>query len=65
MDEEKRSMYDRYGHDGLKNAGYDFNGPFDFGFGDFSEILSSFFGGGFAGEDLQDTGLILLLEAAI
>lgn len=46
MDEEKRSMYDRYGHDGLKNAGYDFNGPFDFGFGDLGDILSSFFGGG-------------------
>lgn len=49
MDEEKRSMYDRYGEEGLKNAGYDFNGPFDFGFGDLSEILSSFFGGGFGG----------------
>ncbi len=47
MDDEKRSMYDRYGEDGLKNAGYDSNGPFDFG--DLSEILSSFFGGGFGG----------------
>jgi len=46
MDDDKRSMYDRYGEDGLKNAGYDFNGPFDFGFGDLSDILSSFFGGG-------------------
>jgi molecular chaperone DnaJ len=46
MDEEKKSMYDRYGHDGLKNSGYDFNGPFDFGFGDLSDVLSSFFGGG-------------------
>jgi molecular chaperone DnaJ len=49
MDDDKRAMYDRYGHDGLKNAGYDTAGPFDFGFGDLSEILSSFFGGGFAG----------------
>ena len=49
MDDDKRSMYDRYGEDGLKNAGYDFNGPFDFGFGDLSEIFSSFFGGGFGG----------------
>ncbi|MFH0702350.1 MAG: molecular chaperone DnaJ [bacterium] len=49
MDDEKRAMYDRYGHDGLKNAGYDFTGPFDFGFGDLSEILSSFFGSGFGG----------------
>lgn len=48
MDDEKRAMYDRYGEDGLKNAGYDFNGPFDFGFGDLSDILSSFFGGGFS-----------------
>jgi len=46
MDDDKRAMYDRYGEDGLKNAGYDFNGPFDFGFGDLSDILSSFFGGG-------------------
>lgn len=48
MDEEKRSMYDRYGHDGLKNAGYDFSGPFDFGFGDLNDILSNFFGGSFS-----------------
>ena len=47
--EEKRAMYDRYGVDGLKNAGYDTSGPFDFGFGDLSDILSSFFGGGFGG----------------
>lgn len=49
MDDDKRSMYDRYGEDGLKNAGYDASGPFDFGFGDLSEILSSFFGGSFGG----------------
>ncbi len=48
-DSEKRSMYDRYGEDGLKNAGFDPHGPFDFGFGDLSEILSSFFGGGMGG----------------
>ena len=44
--EEKRAMYDRYGVDGLNNAGYDTSGPFDAGFGDLSEILASFFGGG-------------------
>ncbi|MCR4881551.1 MAG: molecular chaperone DnaJ [bacterium] len=44
--EEKRQMYDRYGVDGLRNAGYDTSGPFDFGFGDLSEILASVFGGG-------------------
>jgi molecular chaperone DnaJ len=48
MDNEKRAMYDRYGHEGLKNAGFDTSGPFDFGFGDLGDILSSFFGGGFA-----------------
>ncbi len=48
IDDENRSLYDRYGADGLKNAGYDFHGPFDFGFGDLSEILNSFFGGGFS-----------------
>lgn len=47
MDQDKRAMYDRYGHDGLKNSGYDYSGPFDFGFGDLNDILSSFFGGGF------------------
>ena len=49
MDEDKRTMYDRYGQDGLRNAGYDSSGPFDFGFGDLSEILSSFFGAGMGG----------------
>lgn len=49
MDDDKRAMYDRYGDDGLKNAGYDYTGPFDFGFGDLSEVLSSFFGQGFGG----------------
>ena len=44
--EEKRQMYDRYGVDGLKNAGYDTTGPFDFGFGDLGDILASVFGGG-------------------
>jgi molecular chaperone DnaJ len=48
MDDEKRGMYDRYGHEGLKSAGFDTAGPFDFGFGDLGDILSSFFGGGFA-----------------
>jgi molecular chaperone DnaJ len=47
-DDQKRAMYDRYGEDGLKNAGYS-GGPFDFGFGDISEIFASFFGGNFQG----------------
>ena len=47
MDDDKRQMYERYGEDGLKNSGYDSQGPFAGGFGDLSEIFNSFFGGGF------------------
>ena len=49
MDDDKRALYDRYGEDGLKNAGYSTNGPFDFGFGNLNDIFESFFGGGFGG----------------
>ncbi len=49
MDDEKRATYDRYGEDGLKNAGYNTQGPFDFGFGNINDIFESFFGGGFGG----------------
>lgn len=45
MDDEKRSLYDRYGEDGLKNAGFDAGGPFAGGFGDLNDIFNSFFGG--------------------
>lgn len=45
MDDDKRSLYDRYGEDGLKNAGFDSNGPFAGGFGDLNDIFNSFFGG--------------------
>lgn len=50
MDDEKRALYDQYGEDGLKNAGYSSQGPFDFGFGDINDIFSAFFGGGFGGD---------------
>lgn len=43
--EEKRSLYDRYGEEGLSNAGFDSTGPFDFGFGNINDIFESFFGG--------------------
>lgn len=45
MDDNKRETYDRYGEDGLKNAGFDTGGPFAGGFGDLNEIFNSFFGG--------------------
>lgn len=51
MDDNKRATYDRYGEDGLKNAGFDTGGPFAGGFGDINDIFNAFFGGfgGFGG----------------
>ena len=55
MDENKRATYDRYGEDGLKNAGFNTSGPFDFGFGNINDIFESFFGGfGGFGESTQN-----------
>jgi len=45
MDDEKRSVYDRWGEEGLSNAGYSSQGPFDAGFGNLNDIFESFFGG--------------------
>ncbi len=47
MDDEKRATYDRFGEDGLQNAGFNTAGPFANGFGDLEEVFNSFFGGGF------------------
>lgn len=44
MDDEKRATYDRFGEEGLRNAGFDTQGPFANGFGDMSDLFSSFFG---------------------
>ena len=46
--DEKRQIYDRYGEEGLSNAGFN---PDSFNMGDIdlSDIFSSFFGGGFGG----------------
>jgi len=46
--EEKRSLYDRYGEEGLNSAGYS-GGPFDAGFGNLNDIFETFFGSGFGG----------------
>ena len=55
MDDEKRATYDRFGEDGLKNAGFNTQGPFAGGFGDLDEVFNSFFGGfGFGGGRRQD-----------
>ena len=45
-DDNKREIYDRYGEDGLTNAGFNPN-SFNMEDIDLSEIFSSFFGGGF------------------
>ncbi len=47
-DDEKRELYDRYGEDGLKNAGFG-GGPFEYGFGGLNDIFEAFFGGGMGG----------------
>ena len=50
IDDDKRATYDRFGEDGLKNAGFNTQGPFAGGFGDLDEVFNSFFGGfGFGG----------------
>jgi molecular chaperone DnaJ len=41
-DSERRAVYDRYGHDGLKSSGYS---PHFEGFGSFADIFDAFFGG--------------------
>ena len=42
-DRERRSIYDRYGHDGLRRGGFE---PHFGGFGDITDIFEAFFGGG-------------------
>ena len=42
-DRERRAIYDRYGHEGLRRGGYE---PHFGGFGDISDIFEAFFGSG-------------------
>lgn len=70
-DEDKRSQYDRFGHEGMKSqfGGGGFQGSS--GFGGFEDIFSSFFGGGRQadpnaprkGDDLQYTMTVDFEEA--
>jgi molecular chaperone DnaJ len=68
-DSERRAIYDRYGHEGLRSGGHAPN--FD-GFGSIGDLFDAFFGsGGFAGrsgpasgEDVAVAVEIDLLEAA-
>ena len=55
MDDEKRATYDRYGEDGLRDAGFSTQGPFAGGFGDLDEVFNSFFGNfGFGSSRRED-----------
>lgn len=81
-DDEKRKMYDTYGHSGIDSHGFDpfsnFTNMEDI-FSEFSDIFSSFFGGGFSsrgrtssrsrgarrGQDLALEVTISLKEAAL
>lgn len=55
MDDNKRATYDRFGEEGLNNAGYSSQGPFADGFGDLNDIFESFFGDfGFGGGRRRD-----------
>ena len=42
-DPDRRQVYDRYGHDGVRSGGY---APSFEGFGSFADIFDAFFGGG-------------------
>ena len=53
-DPDKRALYDRYGEEGLSNAGYSSSGPFDFGFGGINDIFDAFFGGHGFGRDYDE-----------
>jgi len=46
-DPQKRATYDRYGHEGLQNNGFD--GFSNMNMDDLNSIFESFFGGGFSG----------------
>lgn len=49
-DTQKRSLYDQYGHDGLKNSGFSGFSGFEDIFSSFGDIFEDFFGlGGFGG----------------
>ena len=67
-DPERRQVYDRYGHEGLRRGG---QAPNYEGFGSISDLFETFFGGGFGGMsgprgggDVQTTAQVTLEQAA-
>lgn len=55
-DEQKRSQYDRFGHDAFTGAGGSGFSGFDFGFGGLDDLFESFMGGGFGRSRAKKTG---------
>lgn len=55
-DEQKRQVYDTYGHAGLQGGGYQPSWEFMDGFPDLSDLFAQFFGGGFAPRGHQQGG---------
>lgn len=57
-DADKRRKYDQYGHAGVDGNGFGGPGGFSYStdFGDFSDIFSTFFGGGFGGGSRRKSG---------
>src|SRR5579863_8560649 len=53
-DPERRSTYDRYGHEGLRSGGY---APNFEGFGSVADIFEAFFGGAFGGGGFGGGGM--------
>jgi molecular chaperone DnaJ len=66
--EEKKALYDRFGHEGIKNAGYQFSGYSDI-FDSFGDIFEGFFGfgGGTRGaeQDLRGADIEVVLQVTL
>ena len=54
QDSEKRDLYNRYGHDGLRNAGFQGFQGFDDIFSNFGSIFEEVFGGGGGRRGVQE-----------
>ena len=61
-DPERRSTYDRYGHDGLRSGGM---GPNFDGFGSISDLFDAFFGGGGRGPSGPAQGGDIAIQAEV
>jgi molecular chaperone DnaJ len=62
-DSERRALYDRYGHEGLRSGGY---APNFEGFGSISDLFDAFFGGGgFGGMGASPPGPTQGRDAAV